>query len=172
MSSKGFTLLEVITAIFILTVGIGASFSLIQQTLSAASLTDMRLTAAYLTQEGMEIVKNLRDKSWLEKKQMGATISWDEYLPVGSWEADYLSQDLGDRSYSGTHLYINGGSGFYQYIDSPTQDDVETKFSRMILVEDTGNPDIKRISVQVLWEERGRAHTMKVLENITYWYEQ
>jgi prepilin-type N-terminal cleavage/methylation domain-containing protein len=90
-NNKGFTLLEVIAAIFILTVGAGASFALIQQTLSAASLVEDRLIASYLAQEGVEVVKNIRDQTWLEKRT-NLTLTWDEYLPEGDLEADYLSQ--------------------------------------------------------------------------------
>ena len=163
MKSRGFTLLEVITAIFILTVGVGGAFSLIHQTLSIASLSELKLTGAYLAQEGMEIVRNIRDKAWLEKRT-GPAIMWDEYLPVGNWKADYLTQNL-TQIYSGTLLNIDA-NGFYGYSAG-----TPTKFKRKILIE---KPEIDKIkvTVEVLWEERGRTHSVEVLEYLTNWYEQ
>ena len=163
MKSRGFTLLEVIIAIFILTVGVGGAFSLIYQTLSVASLSELRLTGAYLAQEGMEVVRNIRDKTWLEKRT-GPAIMWDEYLPVGSWKADYLTQNL-NNPYNGTFLNIDA-NGFYSYSAG-----TPTKFKRKILIE---KPEVDKIkvTVEVIWEERGRSHDVKVSEYLTNWYGQ
>ncbi|MCP6719241.1 MAG: prepilin-type N-terminal cleavage/methylation domain-containing protein [Patescibacteria group bacterium] len=163
MKSKGFTLLEVISAIFILTVGVGGAFSLISQTLSAASLIESRLTASYLAQEGIEIVKNLRDRAWLERRTDPA-IPWDEYIPKGNWEADYLAQDLVNNYGPGTLLNIDA-NGFYSYSPGAV-----TKFKRKITVgKDTSG--IIDVSIIIEWKERGRTHNIEILENITNWYE-
>ncbi len=168
LKEEGFTLLEVIGAIFILMVGLGGSFSLMSQTLSAASSVELKLTAAYLGQEGLEIVKNLRDQAWLEKRT-SPFLSWNEYLPVGNWEADYLTLDsLGNHAFNSSPLNIDA-DGFYSY--SPG---VQTKFIRKISIAEISpsDPDIKRVTVQVSWEERGRAHNFQVMEDVTNWYEQ
>jgi len=71
---KGFTLLEVILAITILTIAVGGSFALISQTIAAVSVIQSKLIASYLVQEGMEIVKNIRDTNWLKNQP------WDQNL--------------------------------------------------------------------------------------------
>lgn len=65
-TNKGFTLLEVIIAIFLITVGITAVLLLITKTLGAMSLSFSQLKAAYLAQEGIEVIRNIRDTNWVE----------------------------------------------------------------------------------------------------------
>jgi type II secretory pathway pseudopilin PulG len=110
--TKGFTLVEVIVAIFLLTVGIIGVSALITSTISSATHSSQKLVAAYLAQEGIEIVRNIRDTNWIEQVTNPA-IPWDEGIPEGSWEADYTSETL-DNSYTGKFLNI-GSNGFYHY---------------------------------------------------------
>ncbi|MDP2967308.1 MAG: hypothetical protein Q8N87_02775 [bacterium] len=74
-NNKSFTILEVILAIFILTVAVFASFSLIQQTVVGVSLNQSKLIAYYLGQEGVENIRNIRDTNWLQGKD------WLEGIP-------------------------------------------------------------------------------------------
>lgn len=76
---NSFTLIEVLFAIFILTMGISAAFSLIHNTLAYAKISSSRLTAAYLAQEGIEVARNIRDGNWLEQRTT-STIQWDDGL--------------------------------------------------------------------------------------------
>ncbi len=69
---KSFTILEVMIAIFVLTLAVGASYILIQKTFIASSLTQSKLVASYLAQEGIENIKNMRDSNWL------TGIDWNE----------------------------------------------------------------------------------------------
>ena len=112
MENKGFSLIEVVTAIFILTVGVGGAFSLIYQTLSAVYLVRSELTASFLAQEGVEIVKNLRDNAWLYSRAATST-SWLAYLSEagGDYEVDYSTKfppkELADKDRWPT---IHGGN--------------------------------------------------------------
>jgi len=65
-NDAGFTILEVVVAISLITVGITAIFTLYQQTISITRVSSQRLIAAYLAQEGIEIVRNIRDTNWIE----------------------------------------------------------------------------------------------------------
>ena len=168
MQSKGFTVLEVITAIFILTVGVGAALSLMNQTLATGSVVEQTLIASYLAQEGIEIVRNIRDTTWLEKRN-NPSLAWDEYLQINAagWEADYDSQTL--NPYSDTSLNIESATGFYGY--GPADPQAQTKFKRKITIEKPQTDEIK-VNVEIIWQERGRTHSFTVLEYITNWYEQ
>jgi len=154
MKKRGFTLLEVILAIFVIMVGIAGTLGIIQQGISYTQLSSSRLAANYLAQEGIEIVRNIRDANWLKMS------TWSDGIPSGDWEADYKTQNL-TRSYAGTPLNIDS-NGFYSYFSgSPT------KFKRKITVaKDT---DILKISVQVEWQERGRNNQVTVQENLYNW---
>ena len=167
MKNKSFTLLEVIIAITILTLAVGGSFSLIQQTLVASSLVESRLVAYYLAQEGIEIVKNIRDSNWLIQHKADSTHSWKEGILAGTWEADYndtaLSFNL-DRS-----LYIDGTNGFYVYLDSPSSEDIETKFKRKIIINEIGD-DVLEVTIRVQMTERGRIQNIEVINYLHNWY--
>lgn len=78
MKPKGFTLIEVIVAVFLVTVGIGGVYALIQRTTAFTPVISARLTAAYLAQEGIELVRNKRDSNWLARDP------WDSNLPFGT----------------------------------------------------------------------------------------
>ena len=77
---KSFTLIEVIVAIFLITVGTVGAFSLIQRTIAFTVISSSRLVAANLAQEGIEIVRNTRDTNWLSDNP------WDEGLSSGDWQ--------------------------------------------------------------------------------------
>ena len=174
MNSKGFTLLEVIAAIFILTVGAGSSFILISQTLSAVSLVRENLIASYLVQEGIEIVRNIRDTNWLQLSP------WDDglicSLPPCHFQADYTTRTFTGtdfekcsdpgyncHSYDGVPLKIDGA--IYNYTSG-----TETKFKREITIEKVDSDNIK-VEVNVEWLEKGRPHNLKALEYLTRWYQ-
>lgn len=174
MKSKGFTLLEVIAAIFVLTVGVGGSVILIQQTLSAASMVESKLIASYLAQEGIEIAKNLRDTAALKRRTQSLTVSWDEYFPEGERQADYLGREQELNLISNEGLLYIDANGFYSHSASGNP----TKFKRRISVLEKTDldgdeiPDKLKVSIEVEWKERGRTHSIKVLEYITNWYEK
>jgi len=154
---KGFTLLEVILAIFVIMVGIAGTLGVIQQGISYTQLSSSRFTANYLAQEGVEIVRNIRDGNWLK----APLVSWDAGIPAGSWEADYKTQNL-TQNYTGTPLNIDSAN-FYSYSGG-----TQTKFKRKITI--TKDTNILKVSVQVEWQERGRNNQVIVQENLYNWY--
>ena len=81
MINKSFTLIEIVVAIFIVTMGTVGAFSLIQRTIAFTVISSSRLVAANLAQEGIEIVRNTRDTNWLSGNP------WDEGLSSGDWQA-------------------------------------------------------------------------------------
>ena len=158
---KSFTLIEVIVAIFILTVGVLAVFGVIADVFNYISFNSSKLKAIYLAQEGLEIVKNIRDTNYL-KKRNNPGIQWDNGLPEGEWEADYDDESLG-QLYAGSFLNIDSNN-FYSY--SPGS---PTPFKRKIKIEKLAD-DILRVTVDVLWEEKGRSHKVSVQEELHDWW--
>jgi len=74
---KGFTIVEIIIAIFITSIVLMGIFSIFYVVTVLASDSSDRLTATYLAQEGMEIVRNIRDKNWLNMDDQGCANSSD-----------------------------------------------------------------------------------------------
>jgi type II secretory pathway pseudopilin PulG len=153
MSNKSFTLLETIVAIFVLSTGILAISSLISYFISASSISRQRLVAAYLVQEGIEIVRNLRDNNLINLR------NWNEGLNNGDWQADY--DDFSLSPYTGAFLNLES-SGFYGYGPG-----IQTNFRRKINLQKSG--DILTIRVDVEWRERGRWHSLSATEKIYNW---
>lgn len=165
INQKSFTLLEVLIAVFFLTAGIFGAYTVIQQTLINTSVSVSKLTAAYLAQEGIEIVRNIRDTNWLEDRSVST--SWDDglVLPIidcrAGCEADYNDSNL--SSYNGNPLYIETISGMYGY-DSGTP----TPFTRKITITPNGT-DILEVLVNVSWQEGPRTLNVAVQENLYNW---
>lgn len=177
----GFTVLELIAGVFILSIGIVGVSALISRLLWYTRFVESKATAAYLAQEGMEIVRNIRDGNWLECKIEGG---WDETCLAEDWtdglfccgstncvrdgdgacQADYLDCDQ-LNSYSGGPLEFNGE--FYAYFNPPEE---ETKFKRIIEI---GQETAEQVSVctTVEWTEQGKGQSIKACEDLYNWYE-
>lgn len=148
----GFTIVEVLVAIFIITIGVIGVIKIIPQIISNTSLNSSNLTAAYLVQEGFEIVRNIRDSNWLEQRTVQAT-DWDEGLAdcLNGCEADYTvlaAQDPVLNSYSGINLKINS-DGFYNYALGS-----DSRFKRKITIIRDGT-DILNVSILISWDKGG-----------------
>jgi ATP-dependent protease HslVU (ClpYQ) peptidase subunit len=163
---NSFTIIEVMMAIFVLTVAVGGSFALIQQTLVSASLNQSRLTAYYLAQEGIEIVRNIRDSNWLEKRSV-PDIPWDDAISDNlsdgqsqKYLVDYNELEL--ISFEDKVLNLDEG-GFYSYSAG-----TPTKFKREITITKISN-DSFEVSVRIQWSERGRTHNIEVIGYLYNW---
>ena len=86
MSNKNsFTIIEVIIATFILTTGTLGIFSVIQMILTFTSNVSSQLAAVYLTQEGIENIRNIRDSNWLKQRSVPDT-TWDDGILSADWQ--------------------------------------------------------------------------------------
>lgn len=174
----GFTLIELVIAIFILSMGIVGIFNAFYMVnILTADSTD-RFVAIYLAQEGMEIVRNVRDINWLKMDSFCATndctegnlYSWvDGFNNCSSGcEADYKTGTNNQSAESelrvwlggGRYLQINtaiGGSNFYGY--STEANSVNTKFKRKIIISNVTDVDgrddhIIKVRSEVSWDSR------------------
>ena len=81
LNKNGFTIIEVITATSILTIGVLGAFSAIQMIIASTSIISSQLAATYLAQEGIENVRAIRDSNWLENRYIST--AWDDGIPDG-----------------------------------------------------------------------------------------
>ena len=82
---RGFTILELMAAIVVISIGVLGAYSVVQQIFSATFVSSTRLTATYLAQEGIENIRNIRDINWLQGND------WDEGM-VNNSESDVLPE--------------------------------------------------------------------------------
>ena len=153
-NKKGFSLIEVLTVISVVTIGLLGLISLVIQNIQVQNVNKNFLVASMLSQEGLELVRNIRDKNWIDFPEE----NWDNgLLGNGSYIIEDNSgvisiDDTADSfDHDDTKLYVNGG--FYSHIDTS----VETPFRRLIFVtEDPVGNNYIIASSSVQWEEKGR----------------
>ena len=146
---KGFTLIEVVAAISILTIGALGAFALIQRILAFSKTSSYRLTATYLAQEGLETIRSIRDSNWLEQRNNPA-LAWDSGISaVSSYNLDYQRSSFPDFSCSGDYLKFNGA--YYNCWPS-SESNVQTNFQREITVSKPAS-DRLVVSVKVFFTD-------------------
>lgn len=82
---RGFTLTEVMIGMMILTVAIVSASNLLTGIISSNQNNLTTLQAYYLSQEGLEIVRNIRDTNWLHNRDWlgkGYTDIWDGQFEI------------------------------------------------------------------------------------------
>ena len=148
----GFSVLEVVMALFIVTIGVLGVASLALQNLQVQYINKNVLIAAQLAQEGLELVKNVRDQNWLILGN-----SWDQDLVNdGTYAIDYqgrssINSVVNLISEAGARLYLDS-NGFYTHTVTATS----TNFSRLITVAQQAN--YLDINCTVRLAERGQSH--------------
>lgn len=184
------SIIGVIVAVFIMTVGLVAILGLVNSAISASQTSKSRLIATFLVQEGIEVVRNIRDTNWLQGE------TWDNGIKGTGNESrgivNYNSQDgLANRQYSpplnfppaGIHdidgcinydyngdspcrLYLNA-QGCYSHNQTGAS---PTNFYRLIVI-DKITPDDLQIKVisQVKWSEHGRWYSMSAEDRLWNW---
>jgi len=73
INQRGFTVLESIIAIFVLSLSVSGAFSAVQQSFSQAIIAKDEVKAFYLAQEAIEIIINKRDSNQIDKIRGGAS---------------------------------------------------------------------------------------------------
>jgi hypothetical protein len=148
---KGFSLAEVIIALGILTFGLVGIASLLLQNMQVENLTKNYVIGSMLAQEGVELVRNIRDENWVLYQD------WVDDIPDGSFALDYRGRasinltptTIGD---AGTRLYLDG-SNFYSHDTSLRA----TPFHRLITVDIYS--DYMLVKADVMWSGRfGERH--------------
>ncbi len=166
MKNKGFTLIELMVAVFVIVIGVLGTMSVIQRVLFLSSVSYSRLTAAYLAEEGIEIVRNVRDTNWLEART--AENLWYEGLTacgVSGFITDYTYASQLDPvfpCYANQYLNIDS-NGFYSYSSG-----VQTKFKRRIRVIANFSYD-RIVLVDVTWTDKGTNYTFTAEEDLYDW---
>jgi len=157
--NKSFTLLEMLISVAIIVIGALGVFSAVAKYTTLTQRERNSLVAAYLCQEGIETVKNVRDTNWIE-----SAASWKDGLTICSAGCQIDFNDSFFSAYSSTdYLSIDSSTGLYQYKSSPTASEI-TFFSRKITIIEVGDDELD-IQVDVFWP----SHVMSVKENIYNW---
>lgn len=192
-NQKGFTLVETIVAIFILTMTIGALLTLTAGGFYSVRYARNQIVADYLAQESLEYIRNTRDTARIE------SVTWDDWKttynvnnggqPVqgGSYNRGCFSEEgctVDPYTIDPKIVECNGecspilfypDSGFYGYetrypSDINTDNPVETTFVRTIAMQESENsPDQVIVTVTVSWLNGTHPKTVRQSTLITNW---
>ena len=166
-NKKGFTIIEILVAFTVVTIGLLGVVSLVVQNLQVQNVNRNYVVAAMLTQEGIELVRNQRDLNWLTSGN-----DWDEDIddvdtdgtfvidhddvPPFNDAPDLVSDNGAQLSINGNNYYIHGAGS-------------ATAFYRLITV--STNVDQLVVTAHVQWQERNRTHNYKTEAHLYNWRE-
>ncbi|MDP1629309.1 MAG: prepilin-type N-terminal cleavage/methylation domain-containing protein [bacterium] len=165
-NKEGFSLIEVIVSITVFLMAMIGVIALISLNITHAALLRNRLIAANLAQEGIEVVRNIRDNNFLAQ-EVASTTPWDLNLNYGNnWRVEYNSLVL-FGSGGNPPLNFHPSSGLYDYNNNPG-DTAASIFSRLINIQQINANEI-RITSTVNWSERGRNFAVAVEDHLFNW---
>jgi prepilin-type N-terminal cleavage/methylation domain-containing protein len=142
---KGFSLMEVMLAVFVLSVGLVAIIGLISSSIRNSIDSRDTIIASELAQEGVELVRNIRDNNFLNKSISDADYPF-ETIPMGTlFRLDY-NLSLVDGGPYQLKYYNN----FYTY--SGPLGTEKTKFYRAIITADFNSGAGRKIISTVWWD--------------------
>lgn len=178
-SGGGFTLIETLIAVTILTLAVTGPLVTANRSIVAARVSRDQLTASYLAQEGIEYVRAMRDNAYLAAYRAGgADVSERAWNDFRSSIADCRTAALGSAPFctydptsltpvqacsgacaplklSATHIY-NRSSG------------TATPFTRTVQAMSATATDEKIVST-VSWSYHGSSYSVAVTGHLTPW---
>jgi len=167
-NSAGFTLLETIVVLLIMAVGLVAIINLTADSLRAQTLNRNTLIAYQLAQEGMDLVRNVRDTNWTRNDPQ-----WNDHIG-GSlagicYKVDYRHLNpmpLASCDISQAKLQVASTTGFYLH-DSASPD---SPFSRMVeITADSSSAPSSTVSILIQWVDQGATHKYQLDSQLYNW---
>ncbi len=154
---QGFTLIEVLVALFILTTALTGIVVVITSNSSDAELIKNSYIASGLVQEGVEVVRNIRDSDWHAGNEFGTSLPEGDYTV--EWNSRSLTPLAGKQS-----LKLDTGNHTYNYSSG-----IPTIFQRTVSIT-TVSPDEKKVEVTVAWSIRGVPRTIQAEDHLFNWH--
>ncbi len=160
--NAGFTMIETLVAIFIFGITLTATSFIMITNLNTAKSIRNGYIASGLVQEGIEVVRNMRDRDWFLNVPPGAN-PFGTTIPDGTRRVQWDSTTLIAVGVN-PPLKKDSASGLYSYTTG-----TDTIFKRTITIT-TIIPNVeKRIVAQVQWDERGVTKSLSAEEHLFNW---
>jgi prepilin-type N-terminal cleavage/methylation domain-containing protein len=158
--SKGFTIIESLIALLVLSLSLAPIIAMTTLSSSIGQLIENNLVGSMLAQEGIEIIRAMRDTNWLNNQLF-------DYGLVGTWlvESDTgpskspISASINDNPF----LKTDPDTNLYNYTTGD-----ETIFKRLVTVTKISEKELKVIS-SVEYQNRFGAKTITVEDHFFDW---
>lgn len=169
---RGFTLVETLVAITVVTTAIVGPLYAVQQSLNASRSAKDQLIASSLAQEGVEFARYVRDSNYLYVlRNPGSNISWLYGIDgtgdsTNCFTADCVVDPVyGSVSNTIQPLYINS-SGIY----TQQQNGTPSLFTRTIRFAAVSGSTTEVIAtVTVTWTYKGTTRSVVIREHLHNW---
>ena len=160
----GFSVVEIVITIGLLSFGVIGIYSAFSTIATLHTDIAYRFTAAYLAQEGVEIVRNMRDYNFIVSSPFAASIS---DCSAGC-QLDYKTatplEELQNQlqPYGGSFLNLDA-NGLYSYDGGSA-----TPFRRAVTVTLEAS-DVVKVSVLMTWEYKGVSLSYQIHDYLYNW---
>lgn len=158
---EGFTLIETLVAITILLIAVVAPISIIGNSIHQIYYAKDEMLAINLAQEGIEMVRKIRDSNMLANEVPATVTAWDSGITAGTYIVNAPAFSLAIAG-ADTKIYKNA-SGFYDQVPGGTA----TQFtSRTIVITDVVAGREKKVVSTVTWKTGNDTRSIAVTEGI------
>lgn len=191
MTMKGFTLIETMVAVSILTLAIAGPLTTASRAIVASQIAGEQLTASYLAQEGIEYVRMMRDDEYIHyyaaNDPTASADAWNDFITAGTNTSsikgcvspltcllDPVERGMGTGSgfalqpcsgNSCTPLYL--ASGLYTQ-RSDLGGAVVTPYTRTVTAVTVSATEESIVST-VSWSFHSQAYSVTVTDQLTPW---
>lgn len=168
--TAGFTLLEMLVAVFIFAMALTALMTIAGQGIRSVDQATDRATAQFLAQEGIELVEQARDDNFLDVSN-----PWLEGLLDVCGGGQVCAQDVAGAM-AGNQFFDCGGqcpalgqessNGRYGYTGGASP------FTRSIAIDDTmESMGVVRVVSTVAWQRGNATFSVEAVKYMTNWFQ-
>ncbi len=179
--TTGFTLVEALVAISILSLSVVGAFGVAQGGLQSSFFARDQMTAYYLAQEAVEMVKNKRHTDilngdhWLNGlvEGQGGPCTGSSYCRVDASVSSSNFTNCSGFNANCSKLYLDASNGFYTH-EPDSGSNAETKFKRLLKIEVINIPGegqvAAKVTAEVQWTHGAGTRDFEIVEYIFEWH--
>lgn len=175
-NNKGFTLVETMSAVLILTFTIVGMMTVVANSLFAAEYARDEITVNYLLQEAIDYIRNDRDTTIF----LRSGYTWEDFLAkynncsasLGGCTINVLNDEVPQQCFVDycPNLYYDEDASSGSFYTYDTVNNTETDFERKIVVtQNATNPDEIDITVTIDWYNGGLPVTRSLKTSLLKW---
>lgn len=163
---KGFTIIEIIITISFLSFAIIGIYSAFAPSLRLSRVVSAKFIGVYLAQEGLEVVRNLRDNNFLAQNswskglldcQLGCQLDYKTGTALEN-QANKL------RAYDPSEFLKLGSNNLYSYDAGQT-----TIYQRKVTITSESGTDTLKVAVKVTWSDAGIPYQFEAAGYLYNW---
>ena len=163
-NKPAFTLIEIITVLLVISLGMIGTLSLISQNIRSQSINEKTMVAYQLAQEGVELVRNLRDTNWNYNNDWRTGMETDGLYIMDY--SDVLPTKLATQSQGDLFLDVNG---MYRHnlLNVP-----KSGFNRVIAIDAAPAEEVMKyitVTTNVSWEDHGKPYVYSLEAQLYDW---